>query len=989
MDHLAFPPAVRERAESFRERNRELTAPGYKEATARVEFIDPLLRALGWDVSNEAGLPERFRQVLVEPSQDVDGHKRAPDYAMRIGGNRKFFVEAKKPSVYIKASKEAAFQARRYAWSAQLPIVVLTNFREIAIYDGRVAPASTDSASKARILYLSLRDLEERWAELAGLVSKTAVESGSLERFVETRPRRRGTEAIDVMFLRHLEAARVALLRHIAEKNRSMTDDELLTAIQLTLDRIVFLRFCEDRSLEPWGALKLAVEAENPKERLEELYRRADARYNSGLFHFDLEDGRVAPDALTLSMEIDDEVLRQTVARFYPPESPYAFSLMPIEVLGRAYETFLSFQITRSGGVVNLEQKPEVRKAGGVYYTPEWLATAVVRMTLDPLLDAATLSSIQAPKTALRIVDPSCGSGSFLVQAYRYLLDWFLARYTEESSKWLTATRRVPARLIRTAEGELALSGFERKRILTDHVFGVDIDSQAVEVAKLSLLLAFLEDESATFSERALDVFKDRILPDIDRNVRVGNSLVGPDILSDDELGRGDEYAISSMRAFDWRSFGRKFSAVVGNPPWLMAGYEIPARQLDYLKSSYKSYEGKADLYYLFIERSLQILQPGGRLGLVVPNKMHATKAASALRKLLTAGNHVREIIDFESAKLFEGAVNYTQILLGSSATDDADADIVFSRANARLADIQSWAVPRSRLSESPWDLSSPAASSVWTRMASSSRRLDDLVGGFGNGVQSGKDSLLVLPKETATALKLEVDYLRPFLRGRNIRGGAVKPPTDVIVFPYREEGDTFRLIGEDELRRAPWLFAYLESHKEELRKRLWFGKTAEELSGHWWGLMYLDQPLAFSAPHLVTPSLSGSSNFALGDGSLFATGTAGVTSVELLDDEDTDSLLALLNSPLISAYIVAHSPVYQGNARKFSAGYLRGVPIKWGDDEDANRTRLGELWRARQGTQDPVVRSSMDARIGDVVLEIYGISATELDDIMDSLRPL
>jgi predicted type IV restriction endonuclease len=986
MDDYAFPQALRERAESFRQRNAELTLPGYKEASARVEFIDPMLRALGWDVSNDAGLPERFKQVQVEPSQEVDGHKRAPDYAMRVRGERKFLVEAKKPNVFIKASAEAAYQARRYAWSAQLPIVVLTNFREIAVYDGRVAPAATDSPAKARILYITLRDIEDRWSEIAELVSRSAVESGSLERFVEARPRRRGTEAIDIMFLRHLETARVNLLQHIAIKNPGMTDDELLSAIQLTLDRIVFLRFCEDRSLEPWGALKLAVEASNPKARLEEVYRRADARYNSGLFHFDDEKGRVAPDALTLAMEIDDDVLRETVARFYPPESPYAFSLMPVEVLGRAYETFLSFQISRKAGSVTLEQKPEVRKAGGVYYTPEWLATAVVRMTLEPLLESSTLSTIRAPKTALRVVDPSCGSGSFLVQAYRHLLDWFLLRYAEEPTKWLGAK---PARLTKTETGELALSGFERKRILTDHIFGVDIDAQAVEVAKLSLLLTFLEDASATYSERVLDVFKDRVLPDIDLNVRVGNSLVGHDILTDEELARRDEYAISSMKTFDWRSFGRKFSAVVGNPPWLMAGYEVPPRQLEYMKSKYASYTGKADLYYLFIERSIQILQPGGRLGLVVPNKMHATKAASGLRQVLASGNHVTDIIDFETAKVFEGATNYTQVLLGVSATDKASNEVRFSRASVRFGEMQSWHVPRARLGSAPWDLASPNASLVWQRMTSDSTALNDIVSGFGNGVQSGKDPLLVLPNEAANALKLEPEYLRPFLRGRNIRGGLVSVPTDVIVFPYKEDGGKFRVITEDELRRAPWLHAYLELHKAQLQKRLWFGRNAEELSGRWWGLMYLDAPGAFSAPHLVTPSLSGSSNFARGDGSLFATGTAGVTSIELASEEDADSLLALLNSPLISAYIVAHSPMYQGNARKFSAGYLREVPIKWGTDEKANRLRLAELWRKRQSASDAETREFIDRRIAEVVLDIYEVSDVELDEIMDNIRPL
>jgi hypothetical protein len=662
-----FPDELRLKVTNFREREQELMLPEYKEASVRVEFVDPLLVALGWNVSNSAGAADRFKDVVVEPSQDVDGHKRAPDYVLRVEGDRKVFVEAKKPSIWIKSQVEPAHQVRRYSWSAQLPVAVLTNFRELSVYDGRYKPNVDDPASKARILYFKFTELEEHWQEIYQLLSREAVAAGSLDRYVAESASRGGSERIDRVFLKDLEGARSELLTHVAERNPTLTDSELLRSIQLTLDRIIFLRICEDRLIEPYGSLLAAAQSTDPRAALNELYRQADSRYNSGLFHFEEETGRVNPDLLTPSLKIDDDVVRQTILRFYPPNSPYAFGVMPVEVLGHAYESFLSQRITRAGGHVALEVKPEVRKAGGVYYTPEWLTSEVLDLTLAPLLIGKSPDKLSSAKSSLRILDPACGSGSFLVQGYRKLIDWYLSQYVLDPDKYL-ATR--PPRLERNKLGELSLTLGERKRILLAHIFGVDIDEQAVEVAKLSLLLTLMEDQNASDVAQQLSIFKDRILPDMDHNVRWGNSLIAPDILTDLELADVHSPARAELRTFDWRSLDGQFTVIVGNPPWLMAGYEILPRALEYLKRSYDSYVGKADLYYLFIERGLGLLAEGGRLGFVVPNKMYSTGAASGLRKLLTQKPSVEQIVDFQAAQLFEGATNYSQVLVVSRESE-------------------------------------------------------------------------------------------------------------------------------------------------------------------------------------------------------------------------------------------------------------------------------------------------------------------------------
>ncbi|MCD2443462.1 N-6 DNA methylase [Agromyces sp. SYSU K20354] len=985
-----IPAALLERIENYRERQTELKAVSYKEASARVEFIDALLGSLGWDVANGAGLPERFKDVVVEPNQDVEGHKRAPDYVLRVAGQRKMFVEAKKPAVWLKNQKEPAYQARRYGWSAQLPLVVLTNFREIAVYDARVRPFEDDQATKARLLYFSIDEYEERWEELYNLISRDAVASGSLDAFIAEAPGRRGAERIDRVFLRDLEVTRGELLAHVADKNPSLTDAQLLNAIQLTLDRIIFLRFCEDRSIEPYGTLRDAAASKDPMKALTQVYRDADARYNSGLFHFDDEKGRVRPDELTLSLTIDDEVIRRTVMRFYPPESPYAFGVMPVDVLGKAYETFLSWRITRAGGKVALELKPEVRKAGGVFYTPEWLSTEVLERTLRPLLVDKTPDDIRptARNAGLRVVDPACGSGSFLVHAYRSLLDWHLHQYLLEPQKWLQSR---PPRLEKNSLGEFALSTGERRRILVDHIFGVDIDAQAVEVAKLSLLLTFMEDHEASDAAAPLPGFKARILPDLDRNVMCGNSLVDNEILTDDELADVHNPERVRLNPFDWTELGGDFTAVVGNPPWLMAGYEIEPRALGYLKSDYETYDGKADLYYLFIERGIHLLRDGGRLGFVVPNKMYTTRAATRLRKTLTDKPLLEEIVDFQAARLFDEAANYSQILILAKQARARPEPIRFSRATERMAVVQDWAVPRDRLGSASWDLSSPEAHALWEHLRSQGTALEDVAAGFGNGVQTGSDPIMILDRAKAEELKIESAYIRDIVRGQDIRDGSMAASKKVIVFPYQEVNGAYRVINASDLSQAPWLEAYLHANEKALRSRRWFKKSAEQLTGQWWGLMYLAAPSTFGGRHLLTPSLSGRSNFALGDGRLFPTGTAGVTSIDLPADMNADALLAVLNSPLISTYIIAHSPVYQGNYHKFSKPYIAHAPIKLphADAESETWDRLGQLWATRSSLPIGTKRDVVDVRIGRVVNDYYGVDEGQLAHVKREVAAL
>ena len=381
---MPVPQSIVELVERFERNERAYRSAAYNERDVRTEFIDPLFQALGWDVHNVSGWAEPYKDVVREHSLRIEGRLSAPDYSFRIGGTRKFFVEAKKPAVNIKAEREPAFQLRRYAWSAKLPLSILTDFEELAVYDCRVKPERNARASTARVMYMTYREYLHRWDEIEAVFSRDAVLRGSFDSYAQDTRGKRGTAEVDAAFLGDMQTWRRSLAVAFAAKNRTLTETELNYAVQQTIDRIVFLRISEDRGIEPYGRLGELTSGSDVYRRLQVFFNRADKRYNSGLFHFRQERGRSEePDVLTPSLQLPDKPLKDIIRGLYYPESPYEFSVVPPDILGQVYEQFLG-QVIRltARHQARVEDKPEVRRAGGVYYTPTHVVNYIVQHTL-------------------------------------------------------------------------------------------------------------------------------------------------------------------------------------------------------------------------------------------------------------------------------------------------------------------------------------------------------------------------------------------------------------------------------------------------------------------------------------------------------------------------------------------------------------------------------------------------------------------------------
>jgi hypothetical protein len=678
----------------FTEQYDSYKSAGYNETLTRHDFIDPFFMALGWDVNNQQGYAEAYREVIHEDKIKVAGATKAPDYSFRLSGGKKlFFVEAKKPSVVVKDEILPAYQVRRYGWSAKLPVSIITDFEEFAIYDCTKKPNPTDKASVARISYFTYKDYIKEFDFLWDTFSKERVLKGSFDKFVQSDTRKKGTATVDKEFLLSLDNWRTYLAKSISWNNKNLDEDEINFAVQQTIDRIIFLRIAEDRNVEPYGDLKDCIKHGNLYQNLFQLFEKADQKYNSGLFDFN-------KDKISATLQVDNKVIKTIITELYYPESPFEFSVLPVEILGTAYEQFLGKVIRITPGhIAKVEEKPEVRKAGGVYYTPQYIVDYIVKNTVGRIIDSpleGDRGMSPADVSKLKILDPACGSGSFLIGAYQYLLDWHKNYYTE-NGKPTKGRKESPL----TPEGNLTTA--EKKRILLNNIYGVDIDVNAVEVTKLSLLLKCMEGETSASIAYQLSMFHERVLPSLENNIKCGNSLVDEDFYSN-ELFEQEK----KIKPFSWHKafpavfnisnpifkhelklhlkkvqtlvedadkliqklsnqvedpqikykFTRGFDVIIGNPPYLggREWKEENGNVYEYFINRFKVAEYQFDIYSLFWEMGIKLLKTGGLIGFITPNTWLNNQSNKKLRSFILENTAILKIVDYSKVKVFEQA---------------------------------------------------------------------------------------------------------------------------------------------------------------------------------------------------------------------------------------------------------------------------------------------------------------------------------------------
>ena len=1007
---MKAPKEVGRLVERFRENREAYLSTEYNELTLRREFLEPFFKALGWDVDNEQGHAEAYKDVIHEDAIKVGGVTKAPDYAFRIGGTRKFFVEAKRPSVGIKDDPNAAYQLRRYAWSAKLPLSILTDFEEFAVYDCRVRPNKDDKASTARTFYFTYDEYESKWDEIAGIFSRDAILTGSFDKYVEAK-RKRGTAEVDDAFLKEIEGWRDVLARNIALRNTGLSNREVNFAVQRTIDRIIFLRICEDRGIEGYGQLMALRNAHDVYQRLCEVFRNADDRYNSGLFHFRKERGRgESPDELTLGLEIDDKVLKDVFKDLYYPDSPYEFSVLPADILGHIYEQFLGkvIRLTPAHRAV-VEEKPEVRKAGGVYYTPTYIVDYIVEHTVGKLLEGKTPNQV----AKLRVLDLACGSGSFLLGAYQRLLDWHLT-WCVENEPAKHAKGRKP-KVFQGPGGDWRLTTAEKKRILLNNIYGVDIDPQAVEVTKLSLLLKVLDGESEETLGKTLRMFHERALPDLGENIKCGNSLIGPDFYEGKQLSLIDEEERYRINAFDW---GVEFSgiieaggfdAVIGNPPYIRI-QRIPRAEADYAFAAYESANGKADLSVLFLERAFSLLNKRGLAGFICTSQWLQTDYGKGTRRMLSDGR-LHELVDFGSLSVFRGASTYPAIVvLGPRRVPRVKLKSVPGSHALNLETLEGLSydsIATSSLSESPWSFGQFSLEDVLEGQGLGWQPLGDW-GAPRIGAKSGMNDVFVISRDLAEELGLESELLLPYAyRGSEIARFCHVAPQALLIYPYQRGQDgSSMLIGEEALRAGfPNVHEYLVQHKARLRERRDTRRlyaTGEDWYRHLrpGSFEYID-PGKIVFKGIAMRSCAG----LLEGGTAFDGANCPAIAVEGLGESDVFYLLGILNSRVAAYYFRQVCPAKLSGYIRMGSTQLSRLPVR--DPKEvrtlspknleqlvASVNRMVDLCQRKPSTRDghgrDIIQREIDAtdtRIDQLVYELYGLAEKEIRIVEEATK--
>ncbi len=725
----------------------------YNETLTRKDFIDPFFKALGWDMDNSQGNAEAYREVIHEDRVKVGAATKAPDYSFKLaGGKRLFFVEAKKPSVAVKEKIMPAYQIRRYAWSAKLPISILTDFEEFAIYDCNKKPNATDKPSVGRIKYFTYKEYLKEFDFIWDTFSKERVLKGSFDKFIAADKNKKGTATVDKEFLISLDEWRKQLALNIALRNENLNEDELNFVVQQTLDRLIFLRIAEDRGVEEYGRLKNLLKGENYYSNLFTYFKEADSKYNSGLFDF-------KKDTISLDVLIDNKTIKAIISELYYPISPYEFSVLSVEILGSAYEQFLGKQIKLSAGHrATIEEKPEVRKAGGVYYTPQYIVEYIVENTVGKL----TAGKKPTDVARLKIVDPACGSGSFLLGAYQYLLNWHMLEYKPDFERLTSIAQNGTAynekqrndaikernKLPLTPDGNLTTA--LKKQILLNNIYGVDIDTQAVEVTKLSLLLKCMEGETGS-SITAEMRFGERILPTLDSNIKSGNSLIDMDFYD----GQIDFEPVleKKVKPFSWEKGFKDvfkqggFDAVIGNPPYvrIQTLKDISQESIDYYKKKYQSAEyGNYDLYVAFVEKGFLLLNKKGLLGFILPNKFFNTDYGRGLRGFIIDQKALDKILDFGSNQVFENATTYCCLLFLNA---NKKTNFNYIKVNPALLreELNFTNLAVSEYSNDVWSFQGENENGILTKLNFQSIKLIDLPCEISRGSSTGNDTIFIV----------------------------------------------------------------------------------------------------------------------------------------------------------------------------------------------------------------------------------------------------
>jgi len=570
----------------------------YNEAQTRNEFIEPLFEFLGWDMRNLTTDNE------VTTEENVSGGR--VDLAFRFNGIPALFLEAKAMKVNLDEWKWAE-QAINYSWNKSVTWAILTDFESIKIFNAEIPPKSI---SQNLFIELNCRDFINRFDQL-WLLSKESFEQKLLDKEAQKWGKLTLRKQVGEKLFEDLMAWRILLTKDFKKQN-NLTDEELDEGVQRILDRLIFIRTAEDRKIEPNVLLGISRGGkDNAYKQLAKVFRDFDDGFNSKLF---------APHYCE-EWKASDKTIAEVIKGLYETKDGYRydFSVISADVLGGMYEQYLGYVQGRKSE----EKQKSKRKSQGIYYTPKYIVEYLIKETLGEVLKKTKPKEL----AKIKILDPACGSGSFLTAAYDKILETLVKQNPQTSL-------------------------FAKFDILKENIFGVDLDAQAVEIAQLNLLLKVLSQKTK--------------LPTLQHNISSGNSLVSGNAEKLEKYFGSD---FREQRAFNFEDEFKDafvqggFDVIIGNPPYVFArGGHFDERTKQYYYENFPLASYQLNTYLLFIDRAFRLLKKGGYFGFIIPNTWLTIDTFSPLRKFL-----LEETSDLQIINIFDkvfGEANVDTCLL-------------------------------------------------------------------------------------------------------------------------------------------------------------------------------------------------------------------------------------------------------------------------------------------------------------------------------------
>lgn len=910
-------------------------------------WLNQLLQIFGWDVRDTSQILQEKILSKDEKNKlkEIHSSHTTPDYTFKFGNEKLTFLDAKDISVNLERDSEAAFQIKSYGYSISAPCAFISNFEEFAIYDCTYTPSKEQGADFGR-LYFRIEEYKENYEILERHLLKENINRGFLNELYSSTlvgVRNVDRKRLDEKFAEQLSEFRLSLAANILKNNEitiASNSEKLSYFVQIIINRILFIRVCEARRIESNGLLLGFRDKGFWSSFKASCYLDFFEHYDGHLF------GRIEE---IHALDIDDITFNMLFEHLYYP-SPYRFDVMPTKLLSDIYEIFLSKRLFIHLGVVQDKIKSEYAKSKGAVSTPQYIVREIIKRTiLRGQIIEAGISNIFSKK----ILDIACGSGVFIIEAYDYMEDIFMELYEKSRNPSFDQYFSV--------KKDLTVINLKGKRALIENcIYGVDIDPEAVEVARMSLCLKVIDNFDHPELYENVGIFGQYILKSVGGNIHCGNSLVESDIFNyfPDFHENQDECIRTNI--FNWRGTGACFDTifsenggfdyVIGNPPYVEVknyNVELPTMH-SYLKKKFKSAKaGKVDLAIPFIERGITLLNSSGRLGYIIQNRFFKTKYGESIRHTLSAGRYLSSVIDFEENNIFKDRDTYVSILILDNSSPSEVAFKSFDGAveslPSKLRDSMTPEIdpgkydflPSNSFSSQPWVFDG-ALNAITTKLLKLGTLGSFAVIRVGIQVLWGKayhirpvlieNGVITGSSGICDTVRIEVDACRPLICNENFYAYRGDVADVYAIFPYKVIGGVATEIKFDEyVKKFPLAGKYLTDSKSLITQAVTTYK--DDLC---WHLYTRRQNIEATNPKILVPMTALDTYASLTFSEKVYLDNVNVNFIDPPDyDADTlYSLSAIINSTIFSVLARSMAGSALGGYCKLNKQFLAPVPF-------------------------------------------------------------